>query len=315
MYRVARSLDLSRPLNRALCSLQGLAVGDGFGAGYFTQPAQASQSIAARTLIDAPWTWTDDTNMALSIVESLHRHGCVDQDWLAESFARRYDFYRGYGMAMHGLLARIRDGAAWREEAGALFGGAGSFGNGAAMRVAPLGGYFAPDLAMVVDQARLAAEITHAHPEGVAGAIAVAVAAALAWQHRLPEQGTPVDPATFMGEVLQWVPESAVREGLALAGEIERETPIVEVVRALGNGSEVTAQDTVPFAIWCAAQHLDSFEDALWCAVSGLGDIDTTGAMVGGIVALHTGVVGIPAAWLDRCEGLPAWPFERSVQS
>jgi ADP-ribosylglycohydrolase len=314
MYRVTRSLDLATPLNRALCSLQGLAVGDGFGAGYFTQPAQAARLIAQRSLIDTSWTWTDDTNMALSIVESLHRHRCVDQDWLAGSFAQRYDFYRGYGMAMHGLLASIRQGYQWREEAGALFGGAGSFGNGAAMRVAPLGGYFAPDLAMVVDQARLSAEVTHAHPEGVAGAIAIAVAAALAWQRRQPEQGTPADPTTFIGDVLQWVPESAVSDGLALAGEIEHDTPIAEVVQALGNGSEVTAQDTVPFAISCAAQHLHSFEDALWCTVSGLGDIDTTGAMVGGIVALHMGVAGIPAAWQDRCEGLPAWPFERKSQ-
>ena len=60
-----------------------------------------------------------------------------------------------------------------------LFGGEGSFGNGAAMRVAPLGAYFADELDAVVEQASFSAEVTHSHPEGIAGAIAVAVAAAL----------------------------------------------------------------------------------------------------------------------------------------
>jgi ADP-ribosylglycohydrolase len=56
---------------------------------------------------------------------------------------------------MHGLLPKLASGANFQVEAPALFGGQGSFGNGAAMRVAPLGAYFADDLAQVVAQARL----------------------------------------------------------------------------------------------------------------------------------------------------------------
>lgn len=51
-----------------------------------------------------------------------------------------------------------------------LFYGQGSYGNGAAMRVAPLGAYFADDLALATQQARLSAEVTHAHAEGLIGA-------------------------------------------------------------------------------------------------------------------------------------------------
>ena len=61
----------------------------------------------------------------------------------------------------------------------------------------------------------------------------------------------------------------------------------------------------MPFAPWCAARHLDSFEDALWSTVSGLGDRDTTCAIVGGVVALAVGREGIPDAFVAAREALP----------
>ncbi|HET6383055.1 MAG TPA: ADP-ribosylglycohydrolase family protein [Armatimonadota bacterium] len=69
---------------------------------------------------DVPWTYTDDTNTALSIVDCLRRHGRIDPDWLAGDFAGRCDPRRGYGPAMHDYLQRIRMGADWRTEAPAL---------------------------------------------------------------------------------------------------------------------------------------------------------------------------------------------------
>ncbi|WP_375756947.1 ADP-ribosylglycohydrolase family protein [Corallococcus exercitus] len=57
-------------------------------------------------------------------------------------------------------------------------------------------------------------------------------------------------------------------------------------------------------AWWCAARHLDSFEEALWCTVAGFGDRDTTCAIVGGIVALSAGRSSIPAPWLSAREPL-----------
>ena len=58
----------------------------------------------------------------------------------------------------------------------------------------------------------------------------------------------------------------------------------------------------MPFALFCAAHHLTSFEDAMWATVSGLGDRDTTCAIVGGIVALTSDP---PMAWLLSREPLP----------
>jgi ADP-ribosylglycohydrolase len=85
--------------------------------------------------------------------------------------------------------------------------------------------------------------------------------------------------------------------------EIPADAEIESVVAILGSGNAISAQDTVPFCVWCAAHHLDDYEEALWKTVSGLGDRDTTCAMVGGIVALSTKKV--PQNWLTRREPFP----------
>ena len=94
---------------------------------------------------------------------------------------------------------------------------------------------------------------------------------------------------------------------------MDSNTSVKEAVTALGNGIRVSAQDTVPFALWCAAEHLDDYERAQWLTVSGLGDRDTTCAIVGGIVVMRTGVEGIPHEWLATREPLPSWPFEETA--
>ena len=81
--------------------------------------------------------------MALSVVEQLEARGRIDQDELALRFARRMDPSRGYGRGACEILTAIRDGRPWRPVSTSAFRGMGSFGNGAAMRVAPLGAYFA----------------------------------------------------------------------------------------------------------------------------------------------------------------------------
>ena len=153
------------------------------------------QLIEARetSWIETPWRWTDDTAMALEIVANLREFGEINPDALARGFARRYDepTLRAYGLGMHELLPKLHEGD-WRVEAAALFGGKGSFGNGAAMRAAPIGAYFADDPNLAARNAALSARVTHSHPDGIAGAVAVAMAACFAAQseetsaHRAP---------------------------------------------------------------------------------------------------------------------------------
>lgn len=297
---------------RALISLEGLSIGDAFGELFFSfSPSRYHSYFTDRRLPEAPpgtWRYTDDTQMALTVVETLRRSGSIDQDWLAGSFAAHYEPRRGYGANMHRLLHELRaDGSAWRTLAPAQFGGHGSYGNGAAMRVAPLGAYFADDLQRVVEQARLSAEVTHSHPDAIAGAIAVAVGAALAWQAR--EASERPTRAELIDRLLPLVPASGVRDRLRRARDIAPNTSATAVASMLGSGYQISALDTVPYVLWCASQFLDNYEEALWQTASGLGDIDTTCAMVGAIVVLYAGVENIPEDWVNKREPLPTWPL------
>jgi ADP-ribosylglycohydrolase len=289
---------------RALESLEGLSCGDAFGECFFDPRNRAAELRDSRTLPSAPWRFTDDTIMAVSICASLDRHSGIEPQWLAESLVRHYDPERGYGPAMNALLTRLDaiGTESWFEEAQELFNGEGSFGNGAAMRVAPVGAYFAHHLGLVAEHAALSAIATHCHPEGVAGAVAVAAATAIAWRDR--GATSVMKPIAFLEAVRACTPESKVREGIDRALELPASTTPLDAALTIGNGTRATAQDTVPFALWSAARSLDSYEDAMWETVNGGGDLDTNCAIVGGIVVMRSEARAIPREWLRRREDL-----------
>lgn len=291
-----------------LDSLNGLSVGDALGAQFPILGTSVPELLAGR-VAGRQWNWTDDTEMACSVAGELCEHGEIDQDRLAVAFARRLDRSRDYGFFAVDTLSRIGRGAPWRQAAGAVYDGQGSCGNGGAMRVAPLGAYFAGDPEAIVAQSIRSAQVTHIHPEGVAGAVAVALAAGAAAEARM--RGIRPTPAEFIDGILHHLDDGEtarrIRHGRTLLG-----APVEVVAAELGNGSQVTAQDTVPLTIWIAATHLSNYPAAVTTCLAADGDIDTTGAIVGGIVAAHTGththpVTGIPQPWLAAREPLPAW--------
>ncbi len=299
-------------LARARCALEGLSVADAFGQSLSVPTPVLARILAARRLPAPPWYFSDNTNMALSVYHVLSRHAGIEQDRLARSLAEHYDRARGYGLAMRSLLPALRQGASWRKLAPTLYGRQGAYGSEAAVRAALVGAYFADDLPAAVEHATASATVTHSHPEAVAGAIAVAAATALAWQGRNASP-QPVY-RQFLGNLMLLVPLSKVREGLRRARDLPADAAVEMVVAELGNGSRATAQDTVPFALWCATRHLNDYAEALWLAASGMGDIDATCAIAGAVVVMINGVGGIPAAWLASREPLPTWAFEGPVR-
>ncbi|RYD62706.1 MAG: crystallin J1, partial [Verrucomicrobiaceae bacterium] len=247
--------------------------------------------------------YTDDTEMSLSVLSMLLDRGDIDQDALVVNFAHGYSYDRAYGPAMHRALMRIREGEHWRTVAYSLFGGQGSYGNGAAMRAAPIGAFFAGSDELVRLHAALAAEVTHAHPEGIAGSIAVAVAASVACELRA--SGEPARHENFLQRVAESVPDSDVRSRLIKARDMSTVGSIQYPVSILGAGHEMSAQDTVPFALWCCGQALDDFEKAVRLGLLGGVDRDTICAIIGGVVVCYTGTTAIPEEWLKRREPLP----------
>lgn len=293
--------DSSSPqrLERAVAALRGLAVGDALGSQFFV-PANYPL-LKRRELPPGPWQWTDDTEMACSVLAVLVAHGRIDQDALATSFAEHHDFDRGYGPAVNRLLRLIREGGDWRELASALFKGQGSWGNGAAMRIAPLGAWYADDPEQATHQAEISAYPTHQHREAVVGAMAVAAAAALA-----ADPAGPPTPANLLDGVIALVPRSAVGAGLRRARDMLDYSDATTVAAVLGCGRRTTAHDTVPFALWSAARSLGDYEKAFWATAQVGGDMDTTCAIVGGVVS-SAATTAPPADWLEQTEALPAW--------
>jgi ADP-ribosylglycohydrolase len=276
-------------------SLDGVSVGDALGESFFGRTDAVRQRIEARILPAGPLRYTDDTVMAISIVDVLEQSGRIDQDQLARLFARRFarDPGRGYGGTAAHILDQLDRGMDWRAVSPAAFDGAGSMGNGAAMRAAPIGAYFPGDLALAAENARLSAEVTHMHIEGKAGAIAVAVAAShLAGGG--PQEG--LFPA-----VLSRVPAGQTRDAIVEASRLGLATDPATAAMRLGSGNRVLSQDTVPFCLWCVCRSAGDFEAAFWTTVAGLGDRDTTCAIVCGIVASQHSV-SVPADWLARRE-------------
>ena len=296
--------DHAARVERMKLSLDGVGLGDALGEMLCYQSHTAAMRLAQNDLSAGPWFHTDDTEMAISVTCTLKSHGYIDQDALAKRFARRFEREpdRGYGKMTRIQMRELMAGAKWRDLAPNAFGGQGSMGNGSAMRVAPLGAYFAEDLARCVVEARASSVVTHTHAEGVAGAIAVAVGAATAWQLRAESDASQA--RRFFEAVLQHTPESQVRRGIMIASTTPAELPVREVARALGNGSLVTAPDTVPFCLWMAAHHLGRFTEAIGKTISADGDCDTNAAIVGGIVTLSAGREAIPAEWLKAREAV-----------
>ncbi|MEV0695086.1 ADP-ribosylglycohydrolase family protein [Streptomyces sp. NPDC050388] len=287
-------------LDRALASLRGLSVGDALGSQFFV-PGNYPL-LMRRELPPGRWQWTDDTEMACSVVAVLAAHQRIDQEALAQSFAGHHDFDRGYGPAVGRLLRLVREGGDWRELAAGLFDGQGSWGNGAAMRIAPLGAWYADDPEQAVHQAEISAYPTHQHREAVVGAMAVAAAAALA----AAPGGAPAPEALLDGVVALVPKRSAVGAGLRRARDMLDFGDVATVAAVLGCGRRTTAHDTVPFALWSAARALGDYEQAFWTTAQAGGDVDTTCAIVGGVVAAGK-VGGPPSGWIERVEELPSW--------
>jgi ADP-ribosylglycohydrolase len=140
--------------------------------------------------------------------------------------------------------------------------------------------------------------VTHAHRDAVDGAIAVALAAAWA------AKGHPGRDA-LLHEVARAVRPGPIADVLSHAATVPGGSSPEDAGAALGTGFDATAPDTVPFAHWSAAHHLDSFGECFWATVAGLGDRDTTCAIACGVVAAAGGREDIPSDWAEAVELIP----------
>lgn len=276
------------PFDRRLGALLGTFVGDALGMPFEgAPPLAAPEPLELTPARLGSGTYTDDTEMMIGLLEVLAAHGECDEEALAWRFLEGHNPARGYGGGTLAVFALWRQGVPVGEAAARVFGG-GSFGNGAAMRIAPVAAHFADDREALSREAARSARVTHAHPLGIEGAIvqAAAIAAAVRGEEplasatsaaKLPTLKVPLERARAAIDQ-GWVPERVAAE--------------------LGNGAE--AHRSVPAAMVAAAA--PSFEEACTFAVQIGGDAAAIAAMAGAIAGALFGASAIPERWLSGLE-------------
>ncbi len=303
---------------RAAQALLGLAAGDVLGAGYEGMgPVAVARLAGDGPLRPRPGAlYTDDTQQALVLAYHLLEHGRVDGERLADALVAlagpggEGGVYRGAGPGFRAFVAHRLEGAAAEEAAQA------SAGNGAAMRVAPLGIRFAGDPGFLVDQAMAASLVTHADARGVAAAVAVATAVAAAASdgagpdlvHTAADAASDAEHELFtdhfdrMGPSEDWHTFSeALRAAARLVGRDPAEIAAAVGERARrtsafpdGSGVAAYAPASVVTALVLAADRAGEPAGPLRRAVRLGGDADTVAAIAGAVVGARTGAAGWP---------------------
>ncbi len=284
--------------SKFLGSLIGTGVGDALGAGL--EGRRRVDQAEVRAMADTRGTliYTDDTHMMIGIAESLIAKKGFDGEHMTHRFMENYsrEPYRGYGPGPPRVFSLIKAGEAWDKAAERLYGG-GSFGNGSAMRIAPVGILYYDDLPKLKEIAYKSSQITHAHELGKEGAALQAYAVALA---------TAADPLSefrsdeFLAKLLDFMRHQVFKQKVEKIRELLGKADKEQVIDDLGHGIE--AFNSVPAAIYSFLSHPDSFEEAVIYAISLGGDTDTIGAMTGAISGAHLGIEAIPGRWQERLE-------------
>ncbi len=249
-------------------------------------------------------SYTDDTDMTLALGESIAESCEIDPEDIAKHFSLSCDLTRGYAIGTIKAVLAFRAGLQWHQVGRIVF-EEGSFGNGAAMRVSPVGLFYHHDLNDLQEAAIKQANVTHVHPLGQWGAVMQACSVGLAVSQNTKEPFKKEQMVTNLREVLWRGPIEYMRalnkiEEMVAQG---KKLQAWEVVQSLGNGVE--AHLSVPSACYIALTFSPDFCDAIRAAISLGGDTDTIAGMVGAIVGAHVGEKGLPVEWIEQLEDGP----------
>ena len=286
--------------DRYLGCLLGLAVGDAVGTsvefmvrGSFAPVTDMTGGGPFRL---AAGQWTDDTSMALCLLESLlgaHGFDAVNQmgrylNWWRFGYLSSTGECFDIGNTVRSALLRF-------EANGDPFAGdtdPASAGNGSLMRLAPVALFYHPDVERVVHFSAMSSRTTHGASEAV-------------------------ECCQLLGLILQRCLAGLPRDEVLRAGDLNLEAP---KVAALASGEYVGksidqirgsgyAVEALEAALWCF-EGTGDFESAVLKGVNLGDDADTTGAIVGQIAGAFYGVGAIPGKWLERLH-LKHWIVER----
>ncbi len=278
--------------------LLGLATGDAFAAPFEGVPdwfILSQHGLPDQFMphpLNDPMRYTDDTEMMIGVAESLVELGRADAAHLLARFAANYTPDRGYGRGARRILEAAQTGDDWNAIAETTFPG-GSLGNGAAMRVAPVGLLFHHDPDAVWHHAGVSARPTHRHPVGIEAAQVLALAVALA------VRTDAIDRRPFLKALRERVRTEEMRWALDSAIGLRKG----DQYSVLGSGLE--AHRSVVTAIALFAAENGDFDRAVGRCVALGDDTDTLAAMAGALCGALGGMAAVPTRLHEHLEDGP----------
>lgn len=241
-----------------------------------------------------PGTYTDDTQMTITVAEALIEAGHGTLDELMTTMARNFVAWmesdendRAPGNTCMAGCRNLARGVPWREA-----GIPTSKGCGSAMRAAPIGLYFWNDQPRLIEAAIASSMLTHRHPTALAAAAAAALL--VAWAVRGDD---PADYPPRLAAAMDRLPG-----GEEVAGLVKRVPAMlrIEPDDALcrdGLGEAWVGDEAVASALYCVCRSPRDYRATVLTAINTSGDSDTIGCIAGAISGALNGVDAIPAAW------------------
>lgn len=262
-------------------------MGDAWGSGYENlspRPADPKTFYLVPPPVHTPrWQMTDDTQLTLLTLEALCEHPALSPAQLATYLVEAYTQGQltGLGASTVHALRGLQVGGHWSQVGR---GGEYSAGNGAAMRSAPFAFWAQVDRTHLSDFCRL----THHHEDAYVGALAIVLAI------RASLHGQWTGGESLLDLLLPQLPDTRVRDRLLAIQALPGPPTIAEVAR-LGTSGYVV--DSVPFALFCAAQAPRlGFSPMLAAVMQAGGDTDTNASLAGQVVGALLGAAQLPLA-------------------
>ncbi|XP_029170756.1 ADP-ribose glycohydrolase ARH3-like [Nylanderia fulva] len=329
-------MDLTLLKSKFRGAMLGVLVGDILGSPYEGKKVvSARKKIALQRRLDAlegtrfrepVMEFTDDSAMTRSIAESLIEKRDLDIVDVAKRFVESYyqEPYRGYGTGSINVLKKLRKlknnkidpGIDVKGPAKTIFDGRGSYGNGGAMRIAPVSLFSYNNYDKLLYYVKEVTQITHVHELGINGALLQAIAIQ---QSLCLHPNEELNVSNFINDLINKIDKIEVGESQPykerliivknLLSEIGEEPNEQRIVKELG--ANVRALESVPTAIFCflkAQKRIKRIRTnnpvrrAMQYAITLGGDTDTIASMTGAIAGAFYGYEKFSRLLLTHCE-------------
>ena len=255
-------------------------------------------TILAALIAMGKGRYTDDTQLTIALAEALlDTPGSIDIENVAFRFKNNFDTERGYGGTTWNILDSMNHGYQWQNAINDFGFPGGSYGNGAAMRVAPVALAFFGDESKVNWAAEVQARVTgHTHPSAVFGARMQALAVHQALMSATSSK--PFNGPAFIEKISDQAPDDFIEPLNWIRDNLDSEPAAVQT--KLGCG--IHAAESVPTALWCFLSCMDDPIGAILRAIHLGGDTDTIAAMTGALAGAYHGTKFFPDDLINSME-------------